>query len=440
MKQKSIQSAFILLCIVCLTVIGCSNKNGMPILAPESPTLAPEPPPLDLKPDSPAIEDPTTALPTGNAPLGAVGVPGILGDRPEVAAQAVPSQGSVFQSSETAGRVTQGTLTVTHQDAPQDYKEESGQVGEYVPFYKFTYDDGRGGRSVLDETAWVMQDPRTPDGPIGIFSDVGRLLIEHCPWSDCINKPANMRHGVRFETLEGSTTVVDIWSNFTLHENHEDGSSTFVEYFSDFQKSSADDPDTDYMMFGYWMHAPEDAEYQNDLIVGVFADGGDPFAGERLSSLEGTATYVGDAGGVYRETRVGGASDGFLLRSAHFSGKATLNANFGFGNAGNGSIEGKITDLNFTDTGREDLSFVFAKTSLSDFMKGGTRAEMSDTDWVGRWGAQFYGNGPCAGDSDCYPSSVAGTFGATSTISETQDEGRTRTILGGFGAYLQPPQ
>lgn len=438
MRQKSIQSAFILLCIVCLTVIGCGKKTGLPMLAPEPPS---EPPPLDSKPPSLAIEDPTTVLPTGYEPLGAVGAEGILGNRPEVAAQAVPSHGSVFQSSETAGGVTQGTLTVTHQDAPQDYKEESGQVEKYVPFYKFTYDDGHGGKSVLDETAWVMQDPRKPDGPIGIFSGWSGFFIEHCPWSDCINKPANMRHSVAFETSEGSRTFVDKWTNFTLHENREDGSSTFVEYFSDFQKSSENDPDTDYMVFGYWMHVPEDAEYQNDVIVGVFADGGDPFAGERLNSLEGTATYVGDAGGVYRETRVGGASDGHLLRSAHFSGKATLNANFGFGNAGNGSIEGQITDLDFNYTGPdEDLSFVLTETSLSDFMTGDTKAESSDTDWVGRWGAQFYGNGPCAGDSDCYPSSIAGTFGATSTISETQDEERTRTILGGFGAYLQPPQ
>ena len=413
MKQKPIQSIFILLCLVCLTVIGCSNnKGGMPMMMDEAM--------IDPKPSSPIIGDPTTVLPI-DKPLGVVGMPGTLGNRPEVAAQAIPSQGSVFQSSE------QGTLTVMHQDSPQDWKVSTNQVGEYVPFYKFTYVGGSGG-SVLDETEWIMQDGSTPNGNIGYSSSSGPANIEHCPWSDCINKPAIGRHDV------------DSWSTFNLKENRADGSSTFVKYFSDFQKSPEDDPDTDYMLFGYWSHVPKDAEYQNDSIVGVFADGGDPFAGERLNSLEGTATYVGDTGGVYRETQVGGESDGFLLRSTHFAGKATLNANFGHANA---HIEGKITDLHFTDTGREDMSFVLAETSLSDFMTGDTTAaENGDTGWAGKWGAQFYGNGPCEGTaSACYPSSIAGTFGATSTTNETQDDpGRTRTILGGFGAYLQPNQ
>lgn len=406
MNGRSMLPILVLGCFV-LLVTACGGGGTM------TPTVV-----IDQKPQSPTLpDDLTEVIPMPDE------VPGeMLGNRPEVAAQAVPSQGSVFQSSETSNGVTRGTFNVEHIDGPQDYKEGTGQLGRYVPFYKFTYNDGNGGKKILDETAWYNnqgkdENPYTSDG----FN----FRLENCPWSDCTNKPQGLRHS-------------PYWSNWDLVKRNEDGSGSIVRYFADFELSPEDSPDTNYMIFGYWLHVPEDAVYENDAIVGVFADGGDPFDRESLNSLTGTARYIGDAAGFYRERQVGGDADGTDLFSTHFAGKATLTANFDV--ADSGHISGEITNLTIPSNRVPATSFILERTSLDDFMTGNTQAEaeaLGATDWEGKWGAQFYGNGPCV--DICYPSSIAGTFGATSRVSdgEANSLSKDRTMLGAFGAYLQ---
>ena len=406
MNDQSMLPIFMLLGCFVLLVTGCGGGSTM---TPDRTVV------IDQKPQSPTLpDDLTKVIPMADEAPGEM-----LGNRPEAAAQAVPSQGSVFQSSETSNGVTRGTFNVEHIGAPQDW-----QPGSYIPLYKFTYDDGNGGKRILDETAAFVNIPQG-GGENPYSGSVLIPLLEHCVWSDCTNKPQGLRHP-------------PYWSSFNLERN-ENGSSTMVKYFADFEESPEDNPDADYMVFGYWLHVPEDAVYENDTIVGVFADGGDPFDRERLNSLTGTARYIGDTAGFYRERQVGGDADGTNLFSTHFTGKATLTANFD--GAGSGHISGEITNLTIPlRQGVSATSFILERTSLDDFMTGNTQAEaeaLGATDWEGKWGGQFYGNGTCV--DICSPSSIAGTFGATSRISDGENGAlsKDRTMLGAFGAYLQ---
>ena len=55
----------------------------------------------------------------------------------------------------------------------------------------------------------------------------------------------------------------------------------------------------DYLVFGHWLFVPEDVTDTDAYDFGVFAHGGDAFVVDNLMALTGTATYSGDAAGVY---------------------------------------------------------------------------------------------------------------------------------------------
>ena len=58
-------------------------------------------------------------------------------------------------------------------------------------------------------------------------------------------------------------------------------------------------PEGDYLIFGNWLYAPEDAADFDAFEVGVFAAGRDPFRTSSLMALAGTVTYTGKAAGLY---------------------------------------------------------------------------------------------------------------------------------------------
>ena len=66
-------------------------------------------------------------------------------------------------------------------------------------------------------------------------------------------------------------------------------------------------------------------------------------------------------------------------------------------------------------------------SSNSGFFTGDTSMTFDGSDFSGKWGGQFYGNGADPTDA---PGSVAGTFGGA-----TADG--TEGFLGTFGAYKQ---
>ena len=179
-------------------------------------------------------------------------------------------------------------------------------------------------------------------------------------------------------------------------------------------------PDADYLAGGVWLIVPDDATNAGDYEFGAFADGNDPFLQSRLPALQGTATYEGDATGVYSETAGGSTEMGY------FDGDVRLIANFGDAN-GLGTINGSITNFE-VDGVREDGMLNLGTASIGSqdngFFRGAVTGSDDERNYTGHWGGQFYGNG----EADGRPGSVAGTFGGHST-----DD--TVNFVGAFGAH-----
>ena len=192
----------------------------------------------------------------------------------------------------------------------------------------------------------------------------------------------------------------------------------WVDVYTDYETAG----DTDYLSLGIWVYVPDGATNLDSYEYGAFADGNDPFSQNNLVSLTGTASYVGEATGVYAVK-----AD---ARNYFFDAAATLTANFGAGST-LGTIEGRVHDFEVDGqpiAGNPQLMLGTANIGNSNggFFKGDTSATFAGDTFAGKWGGQFYSNG----ESDGKPGSVAGTFGAG-----TAD--RSKGFLGAFGAHKQ---
>ena len=214
-------------------------------------------------------------------------------------------------------------------------------------------------------------------------------------------------------------------------------------------------PDTDWLAVGVWHTIPVDP--QGDYETGAFADGNDPFTPGSVAALEGTATYEGDAGGLYA-TKEDADSD---VEFGRFTAKAALRANFGDG-TDLGAISGEISQfmvggesrpwavsLEAADIGDDDIANYFVDdgddlgpgNDMNAF-KGNTSGHTDGHEVEGRWGGRFYGNGVGTGDANpacttnC-PGSVAGTFAAT--LKEPAINGYDMSLSGAFGAHRTAP-
>ena len=189
--------------------------------------------------------------------------------------------------------------------------------------------------------------------------------------------------------------------------------------------------DTDYLAGGVWLIAPDDATSAADFQFGAFGDGSDPFMQSNLAPVMGTATYRGDAVGVYSQKEAGTSSVGYLEADVR------LNANFGNAN-GLGSISGSITSF-VVDGSHEEGALILGAAPIGAQNSGFFRGSVSDDgqidsrDITGQWGGQFFGNG----ESDGKPGSVGGTFGAHSTDFPDIVGGGELSIVGTFGAHKQ---
>ena len=181
--------------------------------------------------------------------------------------------------------------------------------------------------------------------------------------------------------------------------------------------------DTDYLSGGVWLLVPDNRTSAADYVFGAFVDGSDPFLQSKIIALQRTATYEGDATGVYSEmTPEEGTSIGY------FNGDVTLNADFG-GTSDLGTISGSITNFE-VDGEREDgmltLGTALIGSQNSGFFKGQVSGSDVEHTYVGNWGGQFFGNS----ESDGKPGSVAGTFGGHSRDDAVN-------FVGAFGAHKQ---
>ena len=226
-------------------------------------------------------------------------------------------------------------------------------------------------------------------------------------------------------------------------------------------------PNADYLAFGRWLYVPEDVTDSDGYEFGTFASGGDPFEVSNLAGLTGTATYAGDAVGVYY---VDGLTDNPTVGS--FTADVTLDADFGDGTA-TGSITGEVNNFEFEGDVASSLPATVMLTSdfysyLSDgfgrnhtldeygvvrgesnifdtqwetddpwpggHVAGETRADVNGETWDGQWHGAFYGNGASATD---LPTGVAGHFN-TAPFDDFMRVGSGLT--GSFGAHRDDSQ
>ena len=297
-----------------------------------------------------------------------------------------PVQGSITQSSDGTNAVSDDTVGV-------EVTSENGQL-----MYDVSYD----GTSIVS-----TKRGQAVEGVEFIYDrPKGTELFERVEEENGVEFYRSLRAG----EAETGSVAGDLW----------------VDVYTDYEGTN----DTDYLAGGIWVFVPDTATSLADYEFGAFADGNDPFAQSALPALTGTATYEGEATGVYSE-------DG---RNWFFDAAATLMANFDGGTNNLGTISGRIYDAdlygvrelgdNF-DVYRSDSTLHLGTANIGDteagFFTGNTSMTNSDGDtFTGKWGGQFYGNG----ESDGKPGSVAGTFGAA-TMSGDQ------SLLGAFGAYKQ---
>ena len=223
-------------------------------------------------------------------------------------------------------------------------------------------------------------------------------------------------------------------------------------------------PAADYLAFGYWLYVPDDTSDDSDYEFGVFGSVGDLFDTANLRGLEGTATYAGDASGMYfvgRHSNNPGAGS--------FTADVELNADFGTG-TDTGTIQGRVDNLRFEDDAHsssfpEMIQLGSAEDWVSDrfgiphrsanifdapwsrswnpggFAQGWTYANPENSEWYGSWWGQFHGNGAAATD---HPTGIAGTFGSYLAAFDSNgnfvpgpaDSG----LAGGFAARVQDDQ
>ena len=172
---------------------------------------------------------------------------------------------------------------------------------------------------------------------------------------------------------------------------------------------------------------------------GVFASGGDPYPGNELAGLTGTASYSGKAAGMYTQPSESGTDFGV------FSASVELTADFGDA-AATGTIGGRVFDFALENGGTPALTElrlrtetyrdpdgttnIFPGTGDPAGLAGGwiegdaTGSGAGDDGWFGDWGGKLYGTG-----ADL-PTSVAGTFGAANAVGDGE-------YAGAFGAYRQ---
>ncbi|MDE2789060.1 MAG: hypothetical protein OXI81_01370 [Paracoccaceae bacterium] len=187
------------------------------------------------------------------------------------------------------------------------------------------------------------------------------------------------------------------------------------------------DPDTDlarsivddlnYTHFGYWMKSTKqrDGTYVHDIET---FSGGMTATADDLSTVVGSASYYGAAGGVY--VKKTGTGDALVVTDGMFTADAMLTAKFG----GSGiavddqfKISGTISDFmdGGSDLGFSDLMLnadfgggpgaVHSSTTVTDTFMGSTQGGGK----TGKWSGAFHGK-ESEDAADAFPTDVSGQF------------------------------
>lgn len=191
--------------------------------------------------------------------------------------------------------------------------------------------------------------------------------------------------------------------------------------------TSAAVPTVDYLSFGIWWYVPDDVDDSDSYDFGVFAGGGDPFDATIGAALTGSATYVGDAIGMYSERVTSNyvQDDEKYRVSGSFTADVTLTADFD-----GSTLSGRVHDITYDNESshsdiylREALIGAGPFDPTFDTTGDASSAETGEGNLNGQWSAAFFGND--SSDPTAHPTGVAGTFGVGSDESG---------LVGAFGA------
>ena len=167
-------------------------------------------------------------------------------------------------------------------------------------------------------------------------------------------------------------------------------------------------PDYDHLYFGWWLNEAEDGRgFQSFAGAAGFAAG----SGNVEAAMEGSATYTGEAAGVWATVD---SSGGRIVsgRTGEFTAEATLTANF-FGALDAGVVNGEIGS--FRDgTGRSLAGWRVTLNSArltagSDSFAGETAGSVGPgSSGTGHWEGRFHGTD--GAETNPRPSHATGRF------------------------------
>ena len=248
----------------------------------------------------------------------------------------------------------------------------------------------------------------------------------------------------RFSCVDG--TGGQDGNNICRINHHEPGMMSVSEDDTVVFRPYVYTPDTDWLAAGVWLTIPDD-EAEGDYAIGAFVFGSDPYKADSESnaqSIEGTATYAGQAFGRYAEM------DGVHTETGRFTADAVLMANFGEATE-MGTIQGDLTgfvangqsedwDVNFEradvmmEMNDADPPQVVADTALR--FNAGASGHARGHGMTGYWNGQFFG-GDADNNAQPQPGSAAGTFGLTTE--RDNEDNYSLTMGGAFVTHREEP-
>ena len=185
----------------------------------------------------------------------------------------------------------------------------------------------------------------------------------------------------------------------------------------------------EYLSWGFWMQFDDDSRTTDaidSVTAGAFAQGTNPSGFASVAEVTGTATYEGEATGLYADSHGVSYFDASASLVADFGGQGVESILDGAGRErqGAGRIWGAITDFHIGGTPVQGIVFLEESAIVEDGTDGGGGAAVFSGTTSGilagrtlggfdgserdRWGGMMFGIDIAGG-----PDRVAGTFGAS---------------------------
>ena len=181
--------------------------------------------------------------------------------------------------------------------------------------------------------------------------------------------------------------------------------------------ATSDQPDYDYLNYGFWLKKTADADGAVTYIeVQTFA--GSSITASDVSAVTGSATYNGGATGVYVHSEVNSDGSRVATTAGQFSADASLTAYFG-------------------QTGETPAEDGTIAPNLLDTLSGTIDNFALENNEVNAWAVNLQGNiadddtGTASGSAN--GGGLAGTFSAT-FHGPTEDDTQPTSVVGEFGA------